>query len=40
VAGTRALKKRTLGEDLEVSALGLGCMSMGFGYGPALTSRR
>jgi aryl-alcohol dehydrogenase-like predicted oxidoreductase len=29
------MKKRTLGEDLEVSVLGLGCMSMSFGYGPA-----
>jgi aryl-alcohol dehydrogenase-like predicted oxidoreductase len=29
------MKKRTLGENLEVSALGLGCMSMSFGYGPA-----
>ena len=27
------MKKRTLGENLEVSALGLGCMSMSFGYG-------
>jgi aryl-alcohol dehydrogenase-like predicted oxidoreductase len=26
---------RTLGKNLEVSALGLGCMSMSFGYGPA-----
>lgn len=26
--------KRTLGEDLEVSALGLGCMSMTWAYGP------
>jgi aryl-alcohol dehydrogenase-like predicted oxidoreductase len=29
------MEKRTLGQDLEVSALGLGCMSMSFGYGPA-----
>ena len=29
------MKKRTLGQNLEVSALGLGCMSMSFGYGPA-----
>jgi aryl-alcohol dehydrogenase-like predicted oxidoreductase len=29
------MQKRTLGQDLEVSALGLGCMSMSFGYGPA-----
>jgi len=28
------MQKRTLG-NLEVSALGLGCMSMSFGYGPA-----
>jgi aryl-alcohol dehydrogenase-like predicted oxidoreductase len=28
------MHKRTLGRDLEVSAIGLGCMSMGFGYGP------
>jgi aryl-alcohol dehydrogenase-like predicted oxidoreductase len=29
------MQKRTLGNDnLEVSALGLGCMSMSFGYGP------
>src|SRR6202050_193632 len=29
------MQKRKLGKDLEVSALGLGCMSMTSGYGPA-----
>jgi aryl-alcohol dehydrogenase-like predicted oxidoreductase len=29
------MQKRTLGKDLEVSALGLGCMSMTSAYGPA-----
>jgi aryl-alcohol dehydrogenase-like predicted oxidoreductase len=29
------VQKRTLGDALEVSAVGLGCMSMSFGYGPA-----
>ena len=29
------MQKRTLGDGLEVSALGLGCMGLSFGYGPA-----
>src|ERR1700733_2532937 len=37
VAGQgEAMQKRTLGKNgLEVSALGLGCMGLSFGYGPA-----
>ena len=30
------MKKRKLGNDLEVSTLGLGCMGLSFGYGPAV----
>src|ERR1700684_2747493 len=29
------MQKRKLGNKLEVSALGLGCMGLSFGYGPA-----
>ena len=33
------VKNRRLGKDLEVSALGLGCMSLSFGYGPAIEKK-
>jgi aryl-alcohol dehydrogenase-like predicted oxidoreductase len=36
VRGDNAMQKRTFGKSgLEVSAMGLGCMGMSFGYGPA-----
>jgi aryl-alcohol dehydrogenase-like predicted oxidoreductase len=34
-----AMEKRTLGPSLEVSAIGLGCMSMSSGYGPPADKR-
>src|SRR3954469_8311938 len=34
------MEKRTLGQGLEVSALGLGCMGMSQGYGPNPGDRR
>ena len=34
------MQTRILGQGLEVSALGLGCMGMSFGYGPPGPRRR
>ena len=35
------MQKRTLGKSgLEVSALGLGCMGLSFGYGPATETQQ
>src|SRR5215467_14260131 len=37
----RTMQKRTLGNsNLEVSALGLGCMGLSFGYGPAVDKQQ
>ncbi len=34
------LEKRNLGQALEVSAIGLGCMGLSFGYGPAVDKQQ
>jgi aryl-alcohol dehydrogenase-like predicted oxidoreductase len=34
------MKTRKLGQNLEVSALGFGCMNMSFGYGPAADKKQ
>jgi aryl-alcohol dehydrogenase-like predicted oxidoreductase len=37
VGRSSAIKKRTLGQGLEVSAIGFGCMGLNFSYGSKLT---
>src|SRR6185312_424989 len=36
IAAETAMQTRNLGQGLEVSAIGLGCMGLSFGYGPAV----
>ena len=34
------MKKRTLGQGLEVSAIGFGCMGLNFGYATAVSKKK